>query len=379
VNAGAVFMQAGAWLRPEFYGAAHEREQKVREEVQAVRRQLGLIDVSTLGKIEVLGPDAGRLLDAAYSMRMSNIKTGMTRYALMLDEAGVIIDDGIAGRLAQDHFYLTATTSHADSTYRLLSRYVVEWGLDVRLVNRTGQAAAMNLAGPDSRALLAPLTDIDLADDAFPFLGIREGLIGVIPARLMRVGFVGELGYEIHVPYARGRELWELLMHEGVASGIRPFGIEAQRRLRLEKGHIIVGQDTDGLTTPWEVAMPWSVHLKKPFFVGRHSLEILRPRTVRTLVGFRLSLEHQVPEVLESHLVVQEGEIRGRVTSVAFSPTLGRVIGLAMIDSTLAGVGNLLSIRTSGGELVEARQVSLPFYDPEGLRQKTDLQAWRAA
>ena len=373
INHNAVFMEAGAWLRPEFYGHADQRELMIREEVQAVRQRLGLIDVSTLGKIDVLGPDAARLLDAAYTMRMTNIKQGMTRYALMVDETGVITDDGIAGRLDDVRYYLTATTSHADITYRLLSRYIVEWGLNVKLVNRTGQLAAMNLAGPFSRKLLASLTDIDLDDDAFPYLGIREGSVMGIPARLMRVGFVGELGYEIHVPYERGTELWQLLIKEGQAHGIRPFGVEAQRRLRMEKGHIIVGQDTDGLTTPYEAAMPWSVHLKKAFFTGRNSLEILQPRTKRKLVGFQLPLEHESPEVLESHLIIHQGEIAGRVTSIAYSFALGRVIGIAMLDIELAESDSALIIRTTSGAQVTAEQVSMPFYDSEGLRQKIDI------
>ena len=378
-KANAVFMDAGAWSRPEFYGAAEQREQMVRQEVTTVRTQLGLIDVSTLGKIEVLGPDAMRLLNAAYTMRMDTLKPGMTRYALMVDESGVIVDDGIIGCLGEDRYYVTTTTSHADATYRNLSRYVVEWGLNVFLVNRTGQTAAMNLAGPYSRELLSRFTDIDLADEAFPYLGVREGFIQDIPARLMRVGFVGELGYEIHVPYQHGSALWQLLMREGAAYGILPFGVEAQRRLRLEKGHIIVGQDTDGLTTPYEAAMPWSVHLNKAFFVGHKTLEILKPRTQRILIGFQLPVGYVGPEVLESHLFIHDGEIQGRVTSVAFSPTLDRVIGMAMLDTALLESGQPLQIRTTMGVLVDAEQVSTPFYDPDGLRQKPEQETERAA
>jgi sarcosine oxidase subunit alpha len=379
IRAGAVFVEAGAWLRPDFYGDRDRREQRTREEVMAVREGLGLIDVSTLGKIEVLGPDAGRLLDAAYTMRMTTLGVGRTRYALMVDETGVIIDDGVVGRLGEQHYYLTATTTHADATYRLLSRYTLEWGLNARLVNRTGQVAAVNLAGPLSRELLVPLTAIDLRETAFPYLAIRDGLIGDIPARLLRVGFVGELGYEIHVPYTRGAELWQRLMQAGQSRAIRPFGVEAQRRLRLEKGHIIVGQDTDGLTTPFEAAMAWAVHLDKPFFVGRKTLEILAPASARRLVGFRLPVATEPSPVRESHLVIHAGAIAGRVTSVAYSPTLGRVIGLAMVDKALAVPDQTLAIRTTDGALVEAQQVHLPFYDPDGLRQKSGVQTGAAA
>ncbi len=378
-QAGAHFVEAGAWHRPEFYGRPEQRELRVREEVEAVRGGLGLIDVSTLGKIEVLGRDAARLLDAAYSMRMTRLKPGMTRYALMVDETGVIIDDGIVGRLGEQHYYLTATSSHANATYRSLTRFALEWGLQVRLVNRTGQLAAMNLAGPNSRRLLAELGDVDLSDETFPYLGIREATIAAIPARLLRVGFVGELGYEIHVPYHQGVALWDLLMRKGERYGIRPFGVEAQRRLRMEKGHIIVGQDTDGLTTPFEVGMSWAVHLKKPFFVGQRSLQILKPRTKRTLVGFALAPGHGWPEVAESHLVIVDGDIRGRVTSIAFSPACGRIVGMALVDSAIAGPDQALPIRATDGVLVTALQVAMPFYDPDGLRQQADVQRQEVA
>ncbi len=374
VAAGAMFMEAGHWQRPDYYGSPAEREDQIRAEVRAVRNGLGIIDVSTLGKIEVLGPDAARLLDAVYTMRMTNVKQGMTRYALSVDETGVIVDDGIVGRLGADRFYVTTTTSHAAASYRQLGRYTAEWGLNVRILNRTGQLAAMNLAGPHSRRLLATLTDLDLSEDAFPYLGIREAEVAGIPARLMRVGFVGELGYEIHVPYTCAAELWQRLMADGDDYGIRPFGVEAQRRLRLEKGHIIVGQDSDGLTTPYEAGMPWSVHLKKPFFVGRQTLEVLQPRTARQLVGFALPTNYTGPELCECLLVIADGNIRGRVTSVSYSPTLGHLIGLAMIDKPLAGIDQPLPIRTTDGRIVEARQVATPFYDPEGLRQRADLQ-----
>jgi sarcosine oxidase subunit alpha len=371
--AGAVFMEAGHWLRPEFYGDRAKREQMIRTEVNAVRESLGLIDVSTLGKIEVLGTDAARLLDAVYTMRMTNLKQGMTRYALAVDETGVIVDDGIVGRLGDDHFYVTTTTSHADASYRQLGRYIAEWGLSVRILNRTGQLAAMNLAGPYSRRLLSTLTELDLSEEAFPYLGIRETELAGIPVRMMRVGFVGELGYEIHAPYADAACLWQRLMEEGADYAIRPFGVEAQRRLRLEKGHIIVGQDSDGLTTPYEAGMPWSVHLKKPFFVGRQTLELLKPQTARQLVGFVLPKDYRGPELFECHLVIDSGDIRGRITSVAYSPTLEQVIGLVMLDKALVGIDRPLSIRASDGSLVQARQVATPFYDPDGLRQQADL------
>ncbi|MBP0047325.1 (2Fe-2S)-binding protein [Marinobacterium sp. AK62] len=385
---GARMMEAGAWLRPEYYLPTSEtgvsdaagagnlsiREQAILREVQAVRTGLGLIDVSTLGKIEVMGPDAGKLLDGSYTMRMSNIKQDMTRYALMVDESGVIVDDGIAARVAEDRFYVSATTSHADATFRTLSRHIVEWGLDVRLVNRTGSLAAMNLAGPHARKLLAPLTDIDLSEENFPYLGFKEGNLCDVPVRLIRVGFVGELGYEIHLPVASAQRVWNTLMEQGAEYGIRPFGVEAQRVLRLEKGHIIVGQDTDGLTNPFEANMPWAVPLKsKPWFTGKPSLALLKARCQRTLRGFMLPKGYSGELPKECHLLIDSGDIAGRITSIAYSPSLGRYIGLAMVDQPLADSDRLYQVRVDSGALIPLEPCATPFYDAEGKRQTVDL------
>lgn len=363
---GAAFMEAGEWLRPAFYGS--EAESAIGEETEAVRRGAGLIDVSTLGKLEVLGPDAARLMDCAYTMRMANLEAGRTRYALMVDEAGVIVDDGVAGRLAGDRYYVTATSGHADATHRTLTRCALEWGLDVHVVNRTGQLGAISLAGPASRELLAPLTDVDLDEAAFPYLGIREGRVCGHPARLVRIGFVGELGYEIHLPPAAAAEVWQALSADGRA---RACGVEAQRILRLEKGHVLVGQDTDGLTNPYEAGMRWAVHLKKPFFIGRAALAQLKQRVGRRLVGFALPADSPLPR--ECHLIIRDGGIAGRVTSIVRSPALGRPIGLAMVDTALADSGEPLAIRGDGGRMLVAERTATPFYDPEGLRQQADL------
>ncbi|WP_165857505.1 2Fe-2S iron-sulfur cluster-binding protein [Marinobacter sp. JSM 1782161] len=371
---GAQMMEAGHWQRPEYYGQPEEREQAILREAQAVRSGLGLIDVSTLGKIEVLGPDAARLLDAVYTMKMSTIKLGMTRYALLVDDSGVIIDDGIVARLAEDRFYVSATTSHAAATFRLLSQTVMDLGLDVRLVNLTDSLAAMNLAGPLSRQLLRTLTDTDLDEDRFPYLGIREGTLCGAPVRLIRVGFVGELGYEIHAPAHKALEIWRTLMSAGAQHGIRPFGVEAQRILRLEKGHVIVGQDTDGLTNPFEANMPWAVPLKsKPWFTGKPSLALLKERCARRLTGFVLPQGYSGERIKECHLMIERGDIVGRVTSIGYSPALGRYIGLAMVDLPLANDAQTLHVRVDSGALVAVSPCKTPFYDADGARQTADL------
>lgn len=371
---GAHMMEAGHWKRPEFYGPADKREQAIVREAQAVRSGLGLIDVSTLGKIEVLGPDAAKLLDAVYTMKMATIKQGMTRYALLVDDSGVIIDDGIAARLGDNRFYVSATTSHAASTFRILSQTAMDLDLDVRLVNLTDSLAAMNLAGPRSRQLLKSLTDVDLSEEAFPFLGIREGTMCGVPVRLIRVGFVGELGYEIHTLAHKALELWNTLMREGRQYDIRPFGVEAQRVLRLEKGHVIVGQDTDGLTNPFEANMPWAVPLKsKPWFAGKPSLALLKERCGRRLIGFTLPRGYSGEPIRDCHLLIEGPDIVGRVTSIGYSPALGCYIGLAMVDEPWATDARSLEVRVDSGQLVKITPCNTPFYDAGGARQVADL------
>ncbi len=368
----AKFMLAGMWRRPEYYAQLDKsREECICSEVEAVRTRVGLIDVGTLGKLELRGSDAAQFLERVYTGRYSNLKVGMSRYALMLDEAGVVIDDGVIARLGAEHFYFTTTTSGAAAIYRELSRLNTMWQMDCGLVNLTGARSAINLAGPYAREVLATLTDLDLSGSAFPYLGVREGAIAGIPALLMRVGFVGEWGYEIHVAAEAAPALWDALLEAGKPYNITPFGMEAQRLLRLEKGHLIVGQDTDGLTTPREANLGWAVKLDKPFFVGQRSLQAMAKRPLQqTLVGFVLDADFQGTPPQECHLVIADNDIAGRVTSIAFSPTLKRYIGLAYVKPELAEMGNRISIRLSDCSLISATVSPTPFYDPGNSRQK---------
>jgi sarcosine oxidase subunit alpha len=367
---GAVWMPAGNWRRPEYYAVSGEsRAQSIDAEVHAVRSGVGLIDVGTLGKIEVYGPASPEFLDRVYAGRFSDLKVGMTRYGLMLDESGVIIDDGVVARLGEEHYYFTTTTGGSATVFRELLRLNALWGLDCALVNVTGHRAAFNFAGPLSREILQALTDVDLRDEAFPYLAVRSGQVAGAAARLMRVGFVGELGYEIHVAAGAAPGVWQALYAAGVPRGLRPFGVEAQRVLRLEKGHFIVGQDTDGLTDPHEASAMWAVAMKKPFFIGQRSLRILQARGPRQkLMGIELAAPTPLPK--ECHLVIDQGSIAGRVTSVTYSRALNKSIGLAMLSPELAQVGREIRIRVDNGVLVAARVAPAPFYDPKNLRQK---------
>ncbi|MCC6710010.1 MAG: (2Fe-2S)-binding protein [Gammaproteobacteria bacterium] len=368
---GAHMMPAGSWHRPAYYGEAASPALAAAREAAAVHQRVGLIDVSTLGKIEVRGPDAAQFLERIYTFRYARQPIGRLRYVLMTDEAGVIADDGIAARFADDFFYVTATTTGVDAVYRQMLRWQAQWQMEVDLIHVTSAWAAINVAGPSARALLTPLVDdVELAAAAFGFSECREGHVGGLPARLMRVGFVGELGWEVHVPAHHGDALWRELMARGQALGVAPVGIEAQRLLRLEKGHIIVSQDSDGLSYPEEVDMNWAVAAEKPFFVGQRAIEAMARRGLtRRLVGFRLPLGTPVPE--ECSLTLRGQDIVGRVTSVAFSDAVGHIIGLAYVAPDMAEVGGRFDIKLAGGGgRVSAEVVPVPFYDADNARQK---------
>jgi sarcosine oxidase subunit alpha len=368
---GAQMLTAGLWWRPAYYGARDRREGCIREEVLAVRRNVAMIDVSTLGGLEVRGPDAAEFLERVYTFAYKKQPLGRARYVLMTNDAGTVIDDGVACRLRDDHFYVTATTGGVDWVYRTMLWWNAQWRLDVDIANVTAAYSGVNVAGPNARAVLQPLVEgADLSAEAFPYMGLREATVAGIPARLLRVGFVGELGYEVHVPAACGEALWDRLLEAGEPHGMTPFGVEAQRVLRLEKGHIIIGQDTDAMTTPDEVDMAWAIAKRKPFFVGGRSIELRRRHpSRRKLVGFALEGD-DAPLPEESNLVLRDGEMVGFVSSVTRSPTLERVIGLAYTAADEAQAGATLRIKLTSGQLVEGRIVPPHFYDPDNQRQE---------
>ncbi|MDR3323622.1 MAG: hypothetical protein LBS89_05405, partial [Zoogloeaceae bacterium] len=371
LEAGATLMPAGVWQRPAFYGAPEQRERWIQEEARAVRTGVGLIDVSTLGGLDIRGSDAVELLERMYTFNFAKQPIGRSRYALMTAEDGVIIDDGVCCRFGATHFYVTATTSGIDRVYRSLTQWNAQWRLDVDIANVSAAFAAVNLAGPLSRRVLEKVcADVALSPAEFPYLAVRIGTVAGVPARLIRVGFVGELGYEIHVPARYGEHLWDALRAAGQEHGIRPFGVESQRLLRLEKGHIIISQDTDGMTHPAEVDMGWAIGRKKPFFVGQRSIKILEAQPLkRKLVGFVLPKD--APKPLEGHLALDAASnITGNVTSCEYSGTLEKIIGLAYAAPAQSAPGSRLPIRVEGGATVLAEVVKLPFYDPETQRQE---------
>jgi sarcosine oxidase, subunit alpha len=352
-EAGAVVKWAGDWRRAYDYGDP-------AAEALAVQDDAGLIDVSTLGKLIVRGPEAGELLDRLYPNRMSTIKPGRIRYGILTSEAGRITDDGTVCRLDDETFYVTTTSSGAAAVEQWFSWWQADWGLDASITDVTQGVAAMNLAGPRSRAILSELTELDCSNEAFPYLDGQHGEVAGVPCLLLRIGFVGEVGYELHCPAPNARALWDAI----AAEGARPFGLEPQRILRLQKHHILVGQDTDSESTPYGAALGWAVKLdKEQDFIGRWALEAKAEAEPPTaLVGF-VCPGGEVPS--EGAAVVDGATVTGQVTSSRHSPKLGQSIGLAMVPPAAARDGARIVI-SDRGQRIEATVQTAPFYDPEG-------------
>ncbi len=374
---GAVFELVAQWRRARYFPKAGEdMHAAVNRECVAVRRSLGIFDASTLGKIEVVGPDAAEFLNRMYTNPWKALEPGRCRYGLLLKEDGFITDDGVSARLAPDRFHLTTTTGGAARVLNMMEDYLqTEWpDLNVWLTSTTEQYAVIALQGPNARKVLEPLVDsIDLSAEAFPHMAIREGTICGIPARLFRVSFTGELGFEINVPSAYGRALWERIMAEGMQYDITPYGTETMHVLRAEKGFIIVGQDTDGTVTPYDAGLAWAVGKKKLDFVGRRSLA--RPDIIaqgrKQLVGLltddpKVVLEEGAQIVADPNQPIPMKMI-GHVTSSYWSETLGRSIALALVAGGQEMMGHTLHIPMPS-KTHTAKVSGMVFYDPEGAR-----------
>ncbi|MGI8779982.1 MAG: FAD-dependent oxidoreductase [Solirubrobacteraceae bacterium] len=345
---------AGDWRRAYDYGDPEA-------EVLAVHESAGVIDVSTLGKLLVRGSGAGELLDRLYPNRFSNLKPGRVRYGVMTSDAGRIMDDGTICRLDDDAFYVTTTSSGAGSIEEWFGWWLATWDLDARVTDVTQALCAINVAGPKAREILAGLTDLDVSAEGFAYLDGKRAKVAGVDALLLRIGFVGEVGYEIHFPAAYGEHVWDAL----VAAGARPFGLEPQRVLRLQKQHIIVGQDTDSESTPYGAAMPWIVKLDKDDeFIGKWALEHAAEHPAETaLVGFTMSNGHVPTE--GAVVMAHNGSPMGQVTSSRRSRQLGAVIGMAWVPAALAADGDTITISDEGATY-SATVTTSPFFDPEG-------------
>ena len=360
---GAVFTDIGAWKRAAYYPAAGQtKEDAIQTEAMAVRETAGIIDGSSFGKIEVHGPDAAEFLERFFTGVYATQKVGSCRYVMLLDESGVIVDDGIASRLADDLFYLSVGTSNAAAVYREMQRSQQMWQLDLGLVNVTGAFGAINIAGPAAREILATLTDLDLSYESFPISSVRESIVAGVEARLIRVAFVSDVGYELHIPMVQVPQVWQALLDAGKKHGIRPFGSDTQRLLRLEMGHAMPGVDTDGLTNPFEIGAEWALKMSKAYFIGQRSLQILAKKPLRkSLVAFVLAENFKGEMPMDCNLVLEGREILGRVTSIGYSKFIDRCIGLAFVTPAKTAIGAQFQIRTDNGSSVTATVVKTPF------------------
>jgi sarcosine oxidase subunit alpha len=359
--AGAEFMWAGDWRRPHHYTTPED-------EVDAVRNRVGLIDVSSLGKFRIKGSQSVELLERLYPNRFSDLAVGRIRYGAMLNDEGVILDDGAVVRLEDDEFFVTVTTGNTAALERWITWWNADWQLDTRVLNVTGAFGAVNLAGPRARSVMAALTDADVTGEAMPYMsGTRADVAGV-PSLVLRIGFVGEMGYEIHFPSAYGEHMWDAITQTGATGGIAAFGLEAQRILRLEKQHILVGQDTDAESDPFEVGLGWMVKENKDDFLGLRALRDLKERGPQErLVGFSAPDGWLPPEGAS---VVRDGRWVGRVTSARRSAAVGSVIGLAWVPADLASDGRTFEIQFGGSHTTGTVRMA-PFYDPHGQRLRS--------
>ena len=357
-EAGAKMQWAGPWKRPYAYSERPE------DEVRAVHESLGVIDVSTLGKILVEGPEAAALLERLYPNRFADLRPGRIRYGVLTSDGGRIMDDGTIGRLSEELYYVTTTSTGADSVTAWFEWWNAVWGYEAEIVNVTGALAALNLAGPQAREALQRLTEDDVSDEALKYLDVRQLEVAGIPCLALRIGFVGELGYELHCPSSAAEFLWDRL----VAEGARPFGLEPQRILRLEKGHVIVGQDTDSESNLLSAAMSWLPKLDKDDFVGKLAVEHFAEREpLERLVGFVME-DGVVPA--EGAQIVIEGYPAGRITSARKSEAVGSVIGLAWLPAERAEDGTRFEVRVDR-RLVGGRVKSGAFYDVDGKRMRS--------
>lgn len=374
---GAAFEDVGLWKRAwHFPRHGEDMHMAVARECRQVRASAGLFDASTLGKIEVVGPDAAAFLEKLYTSPWAKLEPGRCRYGLMLNEQGFVMDDGIIARLASDRFHVTTTTGGAPRVLHHMEDYLqTEFPeMKVWLTSTTEQWAVIAVQGPRAREIIAPLADdFDISAAAMPHMSIRTGAICGVPARVMRVSFTGELGFEVNVPSDFGRAVWEALWTEGRKHDAVAYGTETMHVLRAEKGYIIIGQETDGTVTPDDLGLNWAIGKAKPDFVGKRSL--VRPDMLakdrKQLVGL---LTRDPGRVLEEGAQVtlspsppRGAPALGHVTSSYRSKTLGRSIALAMVSGGRARLGETLHVPMPSGAV--AVTVTEPiFFDPKGAR-----------
>lgn len=379
---GAEFEDVGQWKRPWYYPQPGEdMDAAVLRECAAVRGSVGFQDASTLSKIEVRGADAGEFLNRIYTNGFAKLGVGKARYGFMCTPDGMVFDDGVTLRIAEDRFYMTTTTGGAAKVLEWLEEWhQTEWPeLDVVFTSVTEQWSTIAVVGPRSRDVVAKLAPgLDVSNDAFPFMEFRETtLANGVPARICRISFSGELAFEVNVETFYGLSTWEAVAEAGAEFGITPYGTETMHVLRAEKGFIIVGQDTDGTVTPQDAGMEWIVSKLKDFIGKRSYSRIDTAREDRKhLVGvLPVDPMYRLPEGAQlvaagTPITPERGQVPmiGHVTSSYNSAALGRTFGLAMVENGRNRMGEIVQAPL-GGELIDVEITSPVFYDPEGKRR----------
>ena len=377
---GAVYEDVGDWRRPRYFPRPGESmHEAVQRECLAVRADVGILDATTLGKIDIQGRDAGRLLEMVYTNHWAKLGVGKCRYGLMLNEHGMVIDDGVTSRLGERHFHMTTTTGGAARVLGWIEELLqTEWpDWQVYCTSVTEQWAVMALNGPKARALLSSLTDADLSPQALPFMTFINAAVAGVPARIFRISFTGESAFEVNVPARYGLHVWEALQTAGQAFNLTTYGTEAMHVLRAEKGFIIVGQDTDGAVTPHDLGMGHLVSKRKTDFIGKRSLtrsDTARPGR-KQLIGLLTDDPNAVlPE--GAHIVAESDNAPpltalGHVSSSYMSPNCGRAIAMGLLKNGLNRLGERVNIALMDGRRQTATVTAPVFFDPDGERARS--------
>jgi sarcosine oxidase subunit alpha len=374
---GAYFEPVGLWRRPYSYTRGGENHaQSIEREINNVRANVGLLDASTLGKIIVKGPDAGRFLDMLYTNVMSSLGIGKCRYGLMCNENGFLSDDGVVIRLSDDTWLCHTTTGGAERIHGHMEDWLQceWWDWQVYTANVTEEYAQIAVAGPKSRHLLEALGGMDVSAETLPFMAFADGTLGGFPVRVHRISFSGELSYELAVPASYGLQLWQKLFEAGLELGVQPYGTEAMHVMRAEKGFIMIGDETDGTVIPQDLNLGWAISKKKADYLGKRGQErsfLANPDRWK-LAGFETLDGSVIPD--GAYITAPgvnangQGHTQGRVTSTYYSPTLKKGIAMGLIHGGLARIGDVVEFTKIGGAPVKATVVDPVFYDKEGAR-----------
>jgi len=375
---GAIWEPVGQWRRPYAYVQSGEStHDAVMREVTNTRQNLGLLDASTLGKLIVRGPDAGRFLDMLYTNMMSTLKPGKCRYGLMCNENGFLVDDGVVARLDEQTFLCHTTTGGAESIHAHMEEWLQTewWDFKVHVVNATEHYAQIAVVGPNARKCLEKLGGMDLSREALGFMEWTEGELGGFKVRVFRISFSGELSYEIAVEAGQGQAFWDALLVAGHSLGVMPYGTECLHILRAEKGFIMIGDETDGTVIPQDLGLHWAISKKKDDYLGKRAQQRshMQDPTRWKLVGLETTDGSTLPD---GAYALSEGEnengqkvVQGRVTSTYHSPTLDRGIAMGLVLHGPDRMGEVLTFPGTDGKTYEAKIVDPVFYDPKGEKQ----------